>query len=167
MATARVLLSKRGAGLAPASSEASRSRGLFGAPYARRYTHKEEHTQGGAHKGRFVATARALLFKGRVGACPRIEQSEPQQGVGWRSTGKVVHTQGGAHKGRFVATAGVLLFKGRVGACPRIERSEPQQGVGWRSTGKVVHTRGGAHKKRCVATAGVLLLKRDAGPAPA
>ena len=47
VATAGVLLCKRGAGLAPASSEASRSRGLVGAPQARRYTHKAQHTKGG------------------------------------------------------------------------------------------------------------------------
>ena len=77
VANARVLLFKRGAGLAPASSEASRSRGLVGAPQARRYTHKAVHTQGGAHKGRSVATARVLLFQRGAGVGPRVKRSEP------------------------------------------------------------------------------------------
>ena len=34
-----------------------------------------------------MATARLLLFKGGVGAGPRIERSEPKEGVVLRSTG--------------------------------------------------------------------------------
>ena len=68
-------------GLAPASSEASRSKGLVGAPKARWYTLKAVHTQGGAHKRWSVATAGVLLFMGGARAAPRIERSEPKQGV--------------------------------------------------------------------------------------
>ena len=50
---------------------------LFKGPQARRYTQKAVHTQGGAHKRRFVATAGVMLFKGGAGAGPRVERSEP------------------------------------------------------------------------------------------
>ena len=71
-------------GLAPASSEVSRSRGWFGGPQARQYTHKAVHTQCGAHAKRSVATVGVLVFKG---GGPRVERSEPKEVVVWRSTG--------------------------------------------------------------------------------
>ena len=37
---------------------------LLKEPQARRYTHKAVHTQGGTHKGRFVATVGVMLLKG-------------------------------------------------------------------------------------------------------
>ena len=56
----------------------------------------------GTHKGRSVATAGVVLFKG------------PQAR---RYTHKVVHTQGGTHKRRVLATAGVLLLIYVGGGC--------------------------------------------------
>ena len=44
-----------------------------------------------------MATARVLLFKGVARAGPRVERSEPKQGLVWRSAHKAMHTQGGAH----------------------------------------------------------------------
>ena len=63
--------------------------------------------------------AGVLLFKGGVGAGPRVEQSELKQGGSGgphtrRCIHKVVHTQGGAHRRRPMATAGVLLFIARM-----------------------------------------------------
>ena len=42
------------------------------------------HTQGGAHRTRFVATAGVLLSQGGAGAGPRIERSEPKGATGGR-----------------------------------------------------------------------------------
>ena len=70
MATAGVLLFKGGAGVSPASSEESRSRGRFGNPHTRRCRCNAVHTQRGAHKRRSVATAEVLLLKGGAGVSP-------------------------------------------------------------------------------------------------
>ena len=45
-----------------------------------------------------MATARVLLFKGGAGAGPRVERSEPKQGVVWRSTSKGTYTRRYIHK---------------------------------------------------------------------
>ena len=71
-----------------------------------------------------MAYAGVLLFKGGAGAGPRVERSEPKQGVVWRCTHKAVHTQGGPHTRWSVASAGVLLFRGGAGVGPLVERSE-------------------------------------------
>ena len=143
-------------GLAPSSSEASRGNGRFGGSHTR-----PVHTQGGAHKRRFVATASVLLFqRGLREAGPRIEPSEPScRGKFWqfthkggahtrRCTHKALHTQGGAHNTWSVASAGVLLCKrGREGWLPA--SSEAGRGKGSfgsshtrRCTHKAVHTTG-------------------------
>ena len=90
-----------------------------------------------------MATAGVLLFKVREGAGPRMERSEPQQGVGWRSIGKAVHTQGGADKRRYVATARVLLFKRGAGLAPA--SSEASRSRGW----LVLFRQGGTHTRQC------------------
>ena len=97
---AEVLLFKGGAGLAPALSELSRSKGLIGAPYAKRCTYKAAQTQGGAHKRRSMTTAAVTVFKEGAVAGLRVARSELQHGVGSCSTGKVVYTQAVANTRR-------------------------------------------------------------------
>ena len=142
------------------------------------------HTQGGAHKRRFVAATGVLFFKGphawrytqkaihKRQCTQKAVCSHRRSLVIQGATGKAVHTQGGTHKRRSVAATGVLFFKGphawrytqkaihkrqctQKAVCSH-RRSLVIQGA----TGKAVHTQGGAHKRRSVATAGVLLFKR-------
>ena len=94
VATAGVLLFKGGVGAGPRVERSGPKQGGVGGPHTRRCTHKEVHTEGGAHKRRSVATAGVLLFKGGAGAGPRVERSEPERGGGG-CTHKAVHTQGG------------------------------------------------------------------------
>ena len=120
--------------------------------HTRQCTPKAEHTQGGAHKRRFVATARVLLFKGRVGAGPRIERSELLQGFGWWSKGKAIHTQGSAHTSSSTQRAvrghcTSLVIEAGCGGWPPRQAKRAAAGGGWRSTGNAVHTQGGAQKK--------------------
>ena len=75
VATARVLLCRRGAGLSPASSEGSRS------PHTRWCMHKAVHIQGGAHTRRCTQKAAcghrmSLVVEGGCGGVARIERSE-------------------------------------------------------------------------------------------
>ena len=176
VATTGVLLFKGGAGVSPASSEASRS------PHTRRCLHKAVHTQGGAHKRRSVATAGVLLFKGGAGVSPASSEASVVH--------KAVLTQGGAYKRRSVATARDLLFKVGAGVSPAHKR-RPVSTAGDAGAGvspassevrrsphtrpcihKAVQIQGGAHTRRCtqrryVATAGDLLFKVGAGVSPA
>ena len=69
------------------------------------YTHKAVHTQGGAHKRRSVATVGVLLFKGGVGAGPRVERSEPKQRVCIR-VGNSVGGGGGGNRPDFQLAEG-------------------------------------------------------------
>ena len=94
VATAGVLLFTGGAGLAPASSEESRSKGRFGGTHTRRGIHKAVHTQGGLWplqescylrglQGLAPASSEASRSKGRFGG------TRTRQGIH-----NVVHTQG-------------------------------------------------------------------------
>ena len=58
---------------------------LFNGPQGRRYTQKAVHTQGGAHKRRFVATTGVMLFKG-----PQVTRCTQR-----RCTHQAGHTKGG------------------------------------------------------------------------
>ena len=158
-------------GLSPASSEASRGKGSFGGSHTRRCTHKAVHTQGGAHKRRFVATAGVLLFKGGCRGWPPRRAKRDEAWERW-----AVHTQGRVHTRRcthkavqhkrwFVATVGVFFSGGGMrGLDPA--SSEASRGKGRfggshtrRCTHKAVDTQGSAHNKRSVATAVFLLFK--------
>ena len=96
VATAAVSSFKVGCGgMDPASGEASRGKGRFGGSHTRRCTHRAVHTQGGAHKRRFVATTSLLLCKwARSGWPPRRAKRD------YAREGLAVHTQGGAHTRR-------------------------------------------------------------------
>ena len=80
VATAGVLLFKRGAGVGPCVKRSEPRCTMCGARvggvHTRRCIHKAVHTQGGAHTRWSVATVEVLLFKGGAGAGPRVEQSE-------------------------------------------------------------------------------------------
>ena len=110
-----------------------------------------------------MATLKVLLFKGGVGAGPRVEQSELKHGGGGggagphtRFTAEVLLFKGGAGAGspytrqcihKVVHTEGDLwpphesCYLRGAAAGPRVERSELKQ---W---GLAVHTQGGAHRR--------------------
>ena len=122
VATTRALVIRGGAGLSPASGEASHS------PHTRQHIHKAGHLQGGAHTRRCTRKAvrghrKSLVILGGCGgglphqakrAIVHIQGSAYTR----RSTYKAVLTQGAAHERRSVATAKVLLFRGVAGVSP-------------------------------------------------
>ena len=78
-------------GAGPRFERSELKRGGGGGSRTRRYMHKAAHTQGCAHRRRFVTTVGVLLFNGGAGASPRVERSEPKHGEGWWSTHKAVY----------------------------------------------------------------------------
>ena len=82
-------------GLAPASSEASRSKGCLSGPQAMRHTPRAVHTKDGAHQGRCKQRVCLVIFGGCGGWPPRradASRSESKEEVVWESTGKALHT---------------------------------------------------------------------------
>ena len=105
------------------------------------------HTQDGAHKRRYVATARVFSVNGVVGLFPpssEASRSPHTQGGAYtrQCTYKAVYTQGDAHKRRSVATTRVFLFKGGAGESPASTEASCSARTR-RCIHKAVHTRSG------------------------
>ena len=150
VATARVLLCKRGCG---GRLPRRAKRAVRQAVRAEAREGLEVHTHGS-----LWPPLESRYFGGDAGAGPQVERSEPlvqrsrpRQGKVWRFTHKAVFC---CRRG---AGAGIRANPSK----PVVEQSEPRQRKVWR-----FHTQSGAHNWRFVATVGVSLLKRECGGWP-